>query len=72
MNEGTAAIVKEAKKNSKKKMKNIKDIKFFNSFIIGQNSLYVFEDYNKAKINDKIINNGPEWHYHIWSQQKGA
>jgi len=46
-------------------MKNIEDIKFFNSFIISQSSLYVLENYNKAKINDKIIDNKPEYVKHL-------
>jgi hypothetical protein len=70
MNEDTGAVVEMAKKDSKTKSSNIKDIEFFNGFIIGQGSLYVLEDRNKVKTDNKIVTNGPEYIKRLWNTRE--
>ena len=63
-------MVESAKKDHEEKHATLEDIKFFNSFVLGQGSLYVLEDGNKAKINDELVDNGPKYQKRLWNTRK--
>jgi len=59
----------ESDKKSDDKNKEAKDIKFFQSFILGQGSIYVLGNCNKEYKDGKVINNGPKYLERQWNQR---
>lgn len=60
-------VMEESSKTQHERSQEAKDIKFFQSFILGQGSIYVLGSCNKEKKEGQIVNNGPNYQERQWN-----
>jgi len=67
INEDTDVLLGTSSRSRTEKMNEAEHIKFFETFIIGQGSIYVLGTHNKENKNGKIVNNGPKYLERQWN-----